>query len=385
MPADPVRKFKNLLEQKAINQVAINRMISDLTSQGSRRAALRCARLLRMRGLDNSDSIKAELVNLLSLGKVSRARTLLSHYQGDPRLAETFKWMFERYLNKANLEQEAKTIIKATQQALITSILQTKQRSNYLNKILGFTDYIIVSNSNHLRLTDSDKTILKGLEKPLYIYINIGNPLFLSNRESLYNSETKELVIGGFKNIFTAKGELFFKPWEASQFLGALTRVNPKFLATWHEHLSGPIRRINHPHAIYELDESNLIDAFYPLTLFNTSGTNQRRLCTNGWMSISLFDAIARITNPVARLWSAGFSMSPSYVFESCDDLYFHDYPFEKTGIEIKFANKSLNRIGSTKSKTPEASTGAHLEQAGIKSEKLADFKKRTGKWPKFS
>jgi hypothetical protein len=384
MPADLVGQFKALLDQSPTDPNALNRVIADLIGQGSRREAIRCARFLRRRNLDNADSIKAELVNLLSLGKDARAKAVFSRYQDDPRLAPSFKWMFERYLNRTSLVQEVRQSIQATQQALVAEIRRSQQRSTYLQALSGFSDYILVSNSNRLQFSDEDKAVLRSLERPLFIYSNIGNPLILPIRGSLYNSQAREVVIGGFKNLYTATGELFFQPWTTTQFLGALTRVNPKFLATWQEQLSEPVRRINQPSAIYELEEDLLINAFYPLTLFSTSGINQPRLCTNGWIALCLFDAIALATRPTARLWSAGFSMSPSYVFESCDALYFHDYPFEKTGLELRIAEGSLISIGSTKSDIPEASTAGHLDQAGIKSEKLVDFKKRTGQWPKL-
>ncbi len=385
MPADLVGQFSALLDQTPTDPSALHRVIADLTRQGSRREAIRCARRLRRRNLDTAESIKAELVNWLSLGQEARARTLFSRYQDDPRLAASFRWMFERYLDRASLKHSVAQTIHATRQALVAAVQQNRQRSTYLEELSGFSDYVLVSNSNRLQFSDADKAVLKGLKKPLFIYQNIGNPLILPIRGSLYNSQAKEVVIGGFKNLYTATGELFFKPWAPTQFLGALTRVNPKFLATWQDHLSEPIRDINRPHAVHELDENLLIDAFYPLTLFNTGGVNQRRLCTNGWISLCLFDAIARASNPSARLWSAGFSMSASYVFESCDALYFHDYPFEKTGLELRIADGSLTSIGSTESVIPEASTAAHLAQAGIKGEKLVDFKKRTGHWPSLS
>ena len=384
MPADLVGQFKVLLDHSPADLSALNRVIADLIGQGSRREAIRCARSLRRRNLENADSIKAELVNLLSVSKESRAKALFSRYQDDPRLAESFRWMFERYLNRSRLLDDVTQSIQATRQALVAEIRRTRQRSTYLQALTGFSDYILVSNSNRLRFSDEDKAVLKSLDKPLFIYQNIGNPLILPIRGSLYNSQAREVVMGGFKNLYTATGEMFFKPWTTPQFFGALTRVNPKFLAIWQEHLSEPVRRINQPHAIYELEENLLIDAFYPLTLFSANGMNQRRLCTNGWIALCLFDAITHATSPSARLWSAGFSMSPSYVFESCDALYFHDYPFEKTGLELRIAEGSLTSIGSTTSDIPEASTAGHLDQAGIKSEKLVDFKKRTGQWPKL-
>jgi hypothetical protein len=384
MPADLVGQFKVLLDHSPADLSALNRVIADLIGQGSRREAIRCARSLRRRNLENADSIKAELVNLLSVSKESRAKALFSRYQDDPRLAESFRWMFDRYLNRSRLLDDVTQSIQATRQALVAEIRRTRQRSTYLQALTGFSDYILVSNSNRLRFSDEDKAVLKRLDKPLFIYQNIGNPLILPIRGSLYNSQAREVVMGGFKNLYTATGEMFFQPWTTPQFFGALTRVNPKFLAIWQDHLSEPVRLINQPHAIYELEENLLIDAFYPLTLFSANGMNQRRLCTNGWIALCLFDAITHATSPSARLWSAGFSMSPSYVFESCDALYFHDYPFEKTGLELRIAEGSLTSIGSTTSDIPEASTAGHLDQAGIKSEKLVDFKKRTGQWPKL-
>jgi len=384
MPAEPVARFRELLAQTPADAGALDQLIADLTARGARRDAIRCARLLRRSQRDTAASIKAELTNQLCLGNETRVRSLLARYRQDARLSPAFTWMLERYLDRASLRDDALAVIDATRSALLAELQLHGDRSPYLQALEGFSDYVIISNSNRLQFSEEEKAQFRAMDRPLFIYQNIGNPLILPMRREIYNVEAREVVIGGFKNLFTSGGDLFFQPWQADRFLGALTRVNPKFLALWTSNLSGPIRKRNSPHPIHTVDENLLIDSFYPLTLFNTQGRNQRRLCTNGWISLCLFDAIARANTSPATLWCAGFSMSASYVFESCESLYFHDYPFEKVGLDMRLESDGLRSIGSTTAAAPEGSAAAHLRQAGISSEKLVDFKKRTGHWPQL-
>ena len=382
MPNEQVSRFITLIEHNSPDPISFDRIICDLSRRGSRREAIICSRQLRRRKLETKYSIKSEIINLLCLGKNAQARSLLAAYGEDLRLTPSFKWMADRYLSRKSLKEEAARTLSVTRQALLAEISLNKKRSRYLHKLFNFSDYIIISNSSQLRFSNVEKGLFRQMEKPLFVYQNIANPSILPARGEFYNSQAHEVVIGGFKNLYTASGELFFKPWSEPQFIGSLTRVNPPFRSLWVNSLSAPIRRINYPHSIEELDESLLIDSLYPLTLFSTGVLNQRRICTIGWITLCLFDAIAHASGQNAKLWSAGFNMSASYVFESCDSLYFHDYPFEKVGLELRVANGSLISVGSTLLSTPEATTADHLEEAGIKREKIVDFKKRTGHWP---
>ena len=72
MPAEPVSRFRELLAQTPADAGALDQLIADLTAQGARRDAIRCARLLRRSQRDTAASIKAELTNQLCLGKETR-------------------------------------------------------------------------------------------------------------------------------------------------------------------------------------------------------------------------------------------------------------------------------------------------------------------------
>ena len=80
-----------------------------------------------------------------------------------------------------------------------------------------------------------------------------------------------------------------------------------------------------------------------------------------GWYMISLFDALSAfavssqgielgskaINKP--RVWTAGFTLSPSYIFEAASGEL-HDHIFEHAAIEYRCTRKMARLIGSENS-----------------------------------
>ena len=73
----------------------------------------------------------------------------------------------------------------------------------------------------------------------------------------------------------------------------------------------------------------------------------------------------------VQHIWAAGFSLSPSYIFEACFGINLHDFPYEKLVLESRIASGSVRVIGSTDPDLPESGARQHLFRAGLAVEKL--------------
>ena len=87
--------------------------------------------------------------------------------------------------------------------------------------------------------------------------------------------------------------------------------------------------------------------------------------------ALALFDAFSIILEGRPRLWVAGFNLSPSYIFETCNLNWRHDFALEKAALEFRLANNLTRSIGSVKSTEVKAPTHMHL--AGMSSLKLSD------------
>lgn len=122
----------------------------------------------------------------------------------------------------------------------------------------------------------------------------------------------------------------------------------------------------------HELDELLLIDALYPLSVFvDGSGSMQKRIPTIGWIALTLFDAIRGSLNPSMLIWSAGFSLSTSYIF-GASGVGLHDFAFEKEALDFRFMQGSLNRLGQLSRTERELSTRDHLDAAGLRHQQLS-------------
>jgi len=87
----------------------------------------------------------------------------------------------------------------------------------------------------------------------------------------------------------------------------------------------------------------------------------RERAPTMGWYMISLFDALSTfavspqgielgskaIKKP--RVWTAGFTLSPSYIFEAASGEL-HDHIFERAAIEYRLKRKMTRLIGGERS-----------------------------------
>ena len=112
-----------------------------------------------------------------------------------------------------------------SRQILGADLEKRRPESDYLDELSGFTNVVLISNSSTLRFSEHDKDVMCAMEKPLFVYFNIGNPLLLAERESFYGSEAAELLIGGHHHVVDADSRLLFSPSEKHRFVGCLVRV----------------------------------------------------------------------------------------------------------------------------------------------------------------
>ena len=115
------------------------------------------------------------------------------------------------------------------------------------------------------------------------------------------------------------------------------------------------------------------MEELYPLSLASANrGDVVKRIPTIGSMALALSDALRTMPgSSVKHIWAAGFSLSPSYIFEACYGLNLHDFPFEKLALEARIANRSVQVIGSTDVDQPEVGARQHLSRAELAVEKL--------------
>ena len=333
---------------------------------------IRCGRWLRKQSVASAQTLQWELISLLELGRERKAATIYRRWADRLCLAPAFRSLFERFLAREDWIASVEPTLTMSRQILGADLERRRYQSDYLDELSGFTNVVLISNSSTLRFSEHDKDVLRAMEKPLFVYFNIGNPSLLAERESFYGPEASELLIGGHHHVVDADSRLLFSPSEKHRFVGCLVRVNVRFMRLWH----GKLRSLAHDNNggihFHELDELLLIDALYPLSVFeDDSGALQKRIPTIGWIALTLFDAIRDSLNPSMLIWSAGFSLSTSYVF-GASGVGLHDFAFEKEALDFRFRQGSLNCLGQLSRTQRELSTRDHLDAAGVRRQQLS-------------
>ena len=332
----------------------------------------RLGRWLRKHSAASVQTFQWELTSLLELGREKKAKNIYWRWADRLALNPSYRSMFERFLAREGLAESAQSALRASRDVLGADLLKRRCRSSYLDDLAEFSDVVLISNNITLEFSDQDKDLMRAMKKPLFVYFNIGNPTLVNDRESFYGPEACELLMGGHHHIVDSESRLLFVPLVKHRFLGCLVRVNPRFLELWYGSLRQRAQRANMDICFHELDELLLIEALYPLTVVvNDSGQIKKRIPTIGWIALSLFDAIRSAFNLSMTLWSAGFSLSPSYIF-GASGVGLHDFPFEHKSLDIRFKQGSLIPIGQLNSAMSELSTREHLDRAGIVRQQLS-------------
>ena len=318
---------------------------------------------------------KLELISLLTAGRERRALSLLKKYSSEFDFGKDFIAVFKRYVHREKLSSQVSQVIHSSREVLEVFFAK-KGVSWYVDKISEYHNIVVISNSSSLSFSDEEKSLLRGLSKPLFVYLNIGNPSVASIRNEIYGSEVAELLIGGHHHVVDSESKLIFSPHESSDFVGCLVRVNNRFQRLWYESLAAKAANANPEIHISELDECLLIDSLYPLSTYrDTNNVLRKRIPSVGWIVIALLDALLKSRSEKgSRLWLAGFSLTPSYIFHAVGNLQQHDFSFEKKALEYRFACGKIFRLGSISAYCKEMNAHQHLQAHGFRGQQLSKY-----------
>ena len=374
----------SFFDRQAAASLSLLQQIREFSIQGRRRKAVALAKWHRLSSGINDEILCEEIINLLCLGRKRRAKLLYKKYIHRNVDDNPLLWSISRYLYPKPLRKAGNLVLEQTRYCLHKSFDKRMNESEYLGDLLNdFSHYVLISNSSLVELSDEDCQCLKSLPRPLYIYQNIGNPLLCRKRADFYNDQAKELIMGGFKNIADFEGRIIFEPFNSTSLIGCLVRVNPKFYKVWYESISLGMSQSNPGLLISVIEESLLIDSLFPLSSVRSKQGPQKRICTNGWLALSLFDAlISYQPERNLKMLTIGFDLSASYIFEACRAIDFHDFSFERHCLRLRYQNSSVSRIGQIRCNSSELNANSHMAEAGVIRRKLADVRRETGRWP---
>jgi tetratricopeptide (TPR) repeat protein len=300
------------------------------------------------------------LTNLLILEKLHEANDFLNNcinsYSRNDKEERISK--FIRYLDQDSLLQDAVKHVLQTRNAL-HKLYQNDISSLPEIDINGFSDYILIANNPNLTFNRKDIDTIMGMKSPLFIYLNSGNAVFCQARSTFMHKDCKELLFGRRPCVnltFSPNGELKFTPYSQANFLGCMfgkviNESDRKYYSSFSkQYPSIPICLLTN---IFKM----ITDHYYPSS-FVLNGKKVSRSPSMGWYAISLFDSLVTFRpslfvdnvselNPTfANLWIAGFSLSPSYIFEVTTSNL-HDHVFERSALNYRIANNHLRELGT--------------------------------------
>lgn len=341
--------------------------------EGKRRKVVSISRFAASRGIVDSTLIFREINSLLVLGKEEKAKKLFSVLPESGLLDTDYLSMLERYLKRHEIFGNLEQSLHELRCRLLHEIGESCINASFFSDLSSYTDIVLVSNSLGLCFSDDEKKYLREMERPLFIYFNIGNPVLCESRQDFYSAQAAELVMGSYQHVVTQSHQLIFRPLSGHHFLGCLMRVERQWHSAWRNKWQSVFSKVNPGVVCKELKESLLIEELYPLSLVSANrGELVKRIPTIGSMALALADALHNMPgSSVKQVWAAGFSLSPSYIFEACSGINLHDFPFEKVALEARIASGSVRVIGSTDADRPELGARQHLSEAGLVIEKL--------------
>ena len=323
---------------------------------GKRRKVISISKFIASKGIFDPILIRRQINCLLVLEKEVKARKLLSASNNAQLLDANYRHMVERYLDRYHIFFGLEKSLQELRHRLLYDISEGCNRSPFLADLSSYTDIVLVSNSLDLTFSAHEKKCLLAMERPLFVYFNIGNPVLCKFRQDFYSDQAAELVMGSYQHVVAQDHQLIFRPLMSHRFLGCWMRIERKWHSEWRNDWRAAFGKANPGVICQELKESLLIEALYPLSLASVDhGDSVKRIPTIGSMALALADALRNTPDSsVRQVWAAGFSLSPSYIFEACYGINLHDFPFEKLALEARIANGSVRIIGSTDARRPE-------------------------------
>ena len=311
--------------------------------------------------------------SLLVLGREEKAKSLLNSCRDSLTSAPNYLLMLDRYLERRSMFLGLEESLQELKNRLLHEFTSSKSSASFADELTSFTDVVLVSNSPSLSFSREEKRCMLSMENPLFVYFNIGNPTLCQSRKDFYSANASELVMGSYQHVVDKDHRLIFQPLKGHHFLGCWMRIERQWHADWRNVWNAAFDRANPDVICCELRESLLIEALYPLSLASAHpGVLLKRIPTIGAIALALADLLRDLPgSSVSTVWAAGFSMSPSYIFEACFGINLHDFPFEQLALESRIATGAVRVIGSTDSALREPGARTHLSRAGLTTEKL--------------
>jgi tetratricopeptide (TPR) repeat protein len=343
--------------QRLPNQLNLLVTASDVyRASGDRNKSLEYAKLLIEHHSSNWNGYARALPSLIILDRENEAAALLSkakslyNNKDQPELLSKL----DRYLNSGLLKQEAERCIYDTRERLHSLFSKAPSCLPAL-EILNHSDYILLANNSTLEFDEADCNLIRKMPSPLFVYSNIGNPTFCNSRDLFWHEGCSELLYGRTQHVASTEGRLVFRPFDPNRFLGCffIKEGNPDWLSRFSS--------INSPLQAFVADEINkTIRDCYPESYFVERSSRAKRLRapSMGWYAVSLFEALSTFastprgielgsTGSQPRVWTAGFTLSPSYIFEVVASEL-HDHTFEKAALNYRSENGLTRSIGYT-------------------------------------
>ena len=152
-----------------------------------------------------------------------------------------------------------------------------------------------------------------------------------------------------------------------------MARVNNRFQCLWYDDLRIRAAEANSGISITELEEALLIDSLYPLSTYrDTDKVLRKRIPSIGWMATTFLDAVIQSRcDAKSRLWLAGFSLTPSYIFNVAGNLQQHDFSFEKQALDCRLSLGRVSSIGSLSRDSREMTAEQHLHHYGVEGQQF--------------
>jgi hypothetical protein len=330
-----------------------------------RTETIQLATLYRQLNPFEAESYRTEIVNQLILGQPRRALAVIHEAsRREVNLPATLisKAQRSQQRNRIRLFQLRRTTHQTRKLASKAFTKKMSAEDSWISEILGFSDYVLVANSTAFQLSEPDTDKLRAMKRPLFIYMNFGNPLFRQKRDLFYTERSHELLIGRPRSMMNQEKSLMFQPFDQQRFLGCLffhhelglqqeaARHNPSIRFSHPKKVKKAILR-SYPHSIGQHDSGK---------------KTLKRAPTIGWYALSLVDCLLHLQRHTsARAWSLGMSMSSTYIFEYAYKNDRHDYIFEQIALNHRHRTGQITPLGTTDQTAMEHSKRNQLLATG--------------------
>jgi hypothetical protein len=365
------RRFLERYQNCGIN--ALHQCAERYLSLGKRRRLVSLCQFLVSQNINDPILLRYGINSLLVLGREEKAKALLSNCRDCLASVPNYLSMLDRYLERRFIFPRLEESLQELKNRLLHEYAYGKSNLSFINALSSFTDIVLVSNSPSLAFSGEEKRCMLAMKRPLFVYFNIGNPILSRSREEFYSDSAAELVVGSYQHVVDEDHHLIFQPLKGHRFLGCWMRIERQWHADWRNLWKDAFDHANPGVMCRELKETLLIESFYPLSLSSVRpGDSVKRVPTIGAIALALADALLdQPGSSLRHVWAAGFSLSPSYIFEACFGISLHDFPFEQLALESRVANGTVQIIGSVDPVRPESGARKHLSIAGLSVKKL--------------